>query len=193
MFTAAWYFLKLSAFFDSLQPLFLALFIPREVWEDKGTILLFSNLVQRGQLSKGQRDSGDYLDCFDQKLQTDRHGMGQRGWTCRQDSCTLEMDASSRYVEVWVSPIDQLADWHSASPATMQKGWAGIHLRLKKPLLAILDEQRKWPTCCCLLLLEEAALPSPEGNGSWNHWCCTRGRIQHPSLSQMCWEVCLIS
>lgn len=82
MFTAAWYFLKLSAFFDSLQPLFLALFIPREVGEDKGTILLFSNLVQRGQLSKGQRDSGDYLDCFDQKLQTDRHGMGQRGWTC---------------------------------------------------------------------------------------------------------------
>lgn len=26
-----------------------------------------------------------------------------------------------RSVEVWVSPVDQLTDWHSASPAAMQK------------------------------------------------------------------------
>lgn len=52
-----------------------------------------------------------YLECFDQKLQTDRHGMeAERMDMCRQDSCTLEMDASTRYVEVWVSPIDQLTD-----------------------------------------------------------------------------------
>lgn len=60
MFTAPWYFPKLSAFFDSLQPLFLALFIPREVWAEV-PLLLFSYLVQRGQLSKGQRDSGECL------------------------------------------------------------------------------------------------------------------------------------
>lgn len=52
-----------------------------------------------------------YLGCFDQKVQTGRHGMGpERMDMCRQDSCTLEMDASSRSVEVWVSPIDQLTD-----------------------------------------------------------------------------------
>lgn len=40
VFTAARYFPKLSAFFDSLQPLFLVLFIPREVWAGKGTIII---------------------------------------------------------------------------------------------------------------------------------------------------------
>lgn len=66
-----------------------------------------------------------YLGCFDQKLQADRHGMGaERTDVCRQDSCTLEMDTSSRSVQVWVSPIDQLTDWHLASPAAMQKGGA---------------------------------------------------------------------
>lgn len=36
---------------------------------------------------------------------------------CRQDSCTLEMDGSS---DLWKSG-GQLTDWHSASPAAMQK------------------------------------------------------------------------
>lgn len=140
-----------------------------------------------------------YLECFDQKLQTDRHGMGaERMDMCRQDSSTLEMDASTLKSGCHLLISSQTDTQHHQQPKElhgllMQKGWAAIQLWLKKPLLAMLDEQRKWPTCCCLLLLEEAALPSAEGNGSWNHWCCTRGRIQHPSLSQMCWEVCLIS
>lgn len=71
------------------------------------------------------------LECFDQKLQTDRHGMGaERMDVCRQDSCTLEMDASTRCVEVWVSPIDQLTDWHSASPATKGAAWTPHEERL---------------------------------------------------------------
>lgn len=52
-----------------------------------------------------------YLDCFDQKLQTDKDGMGaERMDMYRQDYCTLEMDASSRSVELWMSPVDQLTD-----------------------------------------------------------------------------------
>lgn len=114
---------------------------------------------------------------------------------CRQDSCTLRWMALQICGSLVVS--SQTGTQHRQQPCRkgllMQKGWAGIQLWLKKPLLAILDEQRKWPTCCCFCILEEAALPSPDGNGSWNHWCCTRSRMQHSSLSHMCWEVCLIS
>lgn len=118
---------------------------------------------------------------------------------CGQDSCTLEMDASSDLLKSGCHLLisSQTGTQHHQQPCRkglfMQKGWAGIQLWLKKPLLAILDEQRKWPTCCCFHMLEEAALPSPEENGSWNHWCCTRSRMQHSYLSQMCWEVSLIS
>lgn len=112
MFTAAWYFPKLSASFDSLQPLFLALFIPREVRQKRYHYYYFLTWYKEVNYPKGRGTMETvYLECFDQKLQTDRHGMGaERMDMCRQDSCTLEMDASTRYVEVWVSPIDQLTD-----------------------------------------------------------------------------------
>lgn len=105
VFTAAGYFPKLRPFLTaSLHYLFLERFKQTKV-----PLLLFSNLIQ---LSKGRQTIETvYLGCFDQKLQTDRHEMGaERMDVCRQDSCTLEMDASSRSVEVWVSPLDQRTD-----------------------------------------------------------------------------------
>lgn len=184
----------------SLHYLFL------ERWEQAEVpLLLFSNLVQRGQLSKGQSDNEDCLYRLLWSEVTNRQtwdgdredGRVQTGFLHTWDGHLFQI-CWSLGVTYWSAHRLTLGITNNHSEGglhglLMQKGWAGIQLWLKKHLLAILDEQRIWPTCCCLCLLEEAALPSPEGNGSWNHWCQTRGRIQHSSLSQMYWEVCLIS
>lgn len=176
------------------------LFLERFEQTKKVPLLLFSHLVQRGQLSKGQRDNGDCLFRMLWSEVTNRQtwdggredGHVQTGFLHTWDGCLYQMRWSLG-VTYWSAhrlTLSITSNQRNCMDSSCRKvelqsscGWRNL----------MLDEQRKWPTCCCLLLLEEAALPSAEGNGSWNHWCCTRGRIQHPSLSQMCWEVCLIS
>lgn len=101
VFAAAWYFPKLSAFLTACSPLLLHCF-PRRFKQAKLPLLLLFNflaalqLVWRGQLSKQQRDNRDCL--FTLLLsEVTKDGMGgERTHVHRQDSCTLEMNASSR-------------------------------------------------------------------------------------------------
>lgn len=89
MFAAAWYFPKLNAFSTACSPCFLHYF-PRVFEQAKLPLLSFFNflaalqLVQRGQLSKKQRDNGDCLfTLLLSEIKRHRHGMqGKRENGC---------------------------------------------------------------------------------------------------------------
>lgn len=112
---------------------------------------------------------------------------------CWQDSCTLEMDASSDLLKSGCHLLisSQTGTQHHQQPCRkgllMQKGWAGIQLWLKKPLLAILDKQKNGPCVAvsvCLKKLHYQALKEMEAE--------TIGAAQEAGYS-LCWEVYLLS
>lgn len=113
--------------FGSLQPLFLAWF-PKEVQAGKATITIIFWL--RGcsaactkwsaiQTAERQWRLFIYTLFIRSYNGTDMGCGGGQTDRGRQDFCMLEMDASSRSACVCVSPVDQLADWHLASPAAV--------------------------------------------------------------------------
>jgi len=154
VFAAAWYFPKLSAFLTACSPCFLHYF-PRRFKQAELLLLLFFNLVaalqlvQRGQLSKQQRDSRDCLFALllsevakvqtrdggqreDIRVQTGflHTGEGRLFRICFVSACCL-----------CISLHGNTQHCHAGLPR--QKGQAAVQLWLKKSLLAISDRQRK--------------------------------------------------